>query len=297
VRWDLAEHLYGHRADERIYTVSVGEDGETTVRFGDGRTGARLDSGRDNVVATYRQGLGLAGNLPPGALRTLLDRPPGLRAVSNPAAAAGGADPEPLDQARANAPNTVRTFGRIVSLRDVEDAAREFAGITKARATWTWAGAEQVVRLVVAGAAGGHVAGATMADLAADLDRRRDPNRRLLIVDYRDVPVQVAAVVHVDPAHQAETVRAAARAALLDRFAFARMGLGQPVHLSDVYRGLQDTPGVTAAVVTGLRRRDGHDPAGPAGPAAPVPRRLPIGPDELAVLADQDLEIGIGGGA
>jgi hypothetical protein len=59
----------------------------------------------------------------------------GLKSVTNPAGAAGGADPESLDQARTNAPNTVRTFGRIVSLRDFEDAAREFAGVAKAHSS------------------------------------------------------------------------------------------------------------------------------------------------------------------
>ena len=49
----------------------------------------------------------------------------------NPTAANGGADPESRDQSRTNAPNTVRTFGRIVSLQDFADQARQFAGWLK----------------------------------------------------------------------------------------------------------------------------------------------------------------------
>src|SRR5258708_14772335 len=106
------------------------------VKLGGGVTGRRLPRGRGNIVAKYRQGIGVAGNVAALALRTLLDRPVGLKNVSNPAPAGGGAEPESLGQTRDNAPNTVRTFGRVVSLEDFEDAAREFAGGSKARASW-----------------------------------------------------------------------------------------------------------------------------------------------------------------
>ena len=41
----------------------------------------------------------------------------------------GGEDPESRDQARRNAPLTVKTLDRIVSLTDFEDFARAFSGI------------------------------------------------------------------------------------------------------------------------------------------------------------------------
>src|SRR5215210_106896 len=152
-----------------------------TVRFGNGIDGARLPTGRNNVVATYRQGLGRDGNVGPNTLTTLLDRPVGLKSVTNPTEARGGADPESLDEARTNAPNTVRTFGRVVSLRDFEDAAREFAGVAKARANLEWDGLEQVVRLIVAGDKGAAVTGETKKNLVKDLNSRRDANRKLVV--------------------------------------------------------------------------------------------------------------------
>ena len=66
----------------------VDEQGKTYVQFGDGARGARLPSGSNNVRARYRKGLGAAGNVGPGALAQLLDRPLGVKGVSNPAAAA-----------------------------------------------------------------------------------------------------------------------------------------------------------------------------------------------------------------
>ncbi len=183
VYWNEVEELLGHGPKERIFIAKEDANG-MTVQFGDGITGSRVPTGRGNVVGTYRQGIGLAGNVSAGALRTLLDRPVGLKSVSNPAAASGGSEPETLDQARGNAPNTVRTFGRIVSLEDFEDSAREFAGVAKAHASWEWNGEERVVYLTVAGPGGAAIVGTTYDELVADLNSRRDPNRALQVRTY-----------------------------------------------------------------------------------------------------------------
>ena len=67
-----------------------------------------------------------------------MTRPLGVKSVTNPIAAAGAQDPQARDDARVNAPLTVRTLDRIVSLSDYEDFARAFAGIGKAMAVWVW---------------------------------------------------------------------------------------------------------------------------------------------------------------
>jgi len=116
VRWDEADSLFGKAKDAPVYTLREQEDQKTLVRFGDGRTGARPPSGRGNVVARYRKGLGLARAGRAGQAHHPPDPAAGLRDATNPAAAEGGADPEAIDQSRQNAPVSVRTFGRIVSL-------------------------------------------------------------------------------------------------------------------------------------------------------------------------------------
>ncbi len=47
----------------KIYGTNRDEDGNTHIQFGDGQTGSRLSSGRDNVASQYRQGAGSSGNL------------------------------------------------------------------------------------------------------------------------------------------------------------------------------------------------------------------------------------------
>jgi Baseplate J-like protein len=194
-------------------------------------------------------------------VRTLLDRPIGVRAAHNPAPTGIGVDAETPELTRANIPNTVRTFGRIVSLRDFEDAAREAAAVAKARATWEWDGEVQAVHLTVAGEDGIAIVGDALAGLVADLDARRDPNRRLVVRPHVPVPVEVKAVVRVHPDYLARDVVPAAQAALADYFSFASRNFGEPAHLSDVYRVLQDVPGVVSADVDVLRFKPFAPPA------------------------------------
>ncbi len=284
VLWQEANTLYGHDGEERVYTTAVDEGGIMTVKFGDGKTGAHLPTGRDNVVATYRQGLGQSGNVKANSLTTLLDRPVGLKGVANPAPAQGGADRESLAKARDDAPNTVRTFGRIVSLRDFEDAAREFAGIAKARAVWKWDGQEQLVHLTAAGDAGAEVKGQLKKNLKAYLDVRRDPNRKLRIQSYRKVFVQVEALVEHNPAYLPEDIQKSASDALLEHFAFDRRDLGQPVQLSDLYRVLHDVQGVVAVDINKLQFKLDADRKTHGATDHPVQARLRLEPNELACV-------------
>lgn len=280
VRWRQVAELHGQTGADRAYVERRDEDEETFVRFGDGETGARVPSGRGNVIAAYRVGHGPEGNLAAGTLRTLLSRPVGLKEVTNPGPAAGGARAEDRRLARANAPGTVRTFGRIVSLRDYADAAREYIGIAKARATWDWDGETKVVDLVVAGDDGATVT--DISALAADLDARRDRNRKLVIRGHRRVPIVIAAAVAVDPDHLPEDVAAAGDAAVRARLAFDEVDLGQTIHLSDVYGVLQGVPGVVAVDVDEFRfKSDTARRAARVGSAALL-ARVPIGRDQLA---------------
>ena len=74
--------------------------------------------------------------------------------MTNPIAPTGAADPEDRDHARQNAPLTVLTMERIVSLEDFENFAQAFAGIEKAQAAWLWNGKERIVHVTVASARG-----------------------------------------------------------------------------------------------------------------------------------------------
>ena len=103
VAWTEVPDLYQRGATARVFRATLTDSGATVIEFGDGVSGARPTPGRDNIVADYSRGLGLAGNLRPGQLNLPLDRPLGLREAFNPLAATGGDDPEAAADARRNA--------------------------------------------------------------------------------------------------------------------------------------------------------------------------------------------------
>jgi uncharacterized phage protein gp47/JayE len=291
VLWHETPTFYGHGPRERIFTTSRDNSEAMTVLGGDSTTGARFSTGKTNIVAKYRQGLGRVGNVVAGSLRNPLDRPTGLKSVVNPIGAQGGADAETLDQARENAPNTVRTFERAVSLRDFEDSARQFPGIARALAVWQWDGEEQAIRLTVAGDDGAIVSDQLLADLTADFDQRRDPNRKLTIEKHRKVPIRVEAAILANYDFVKELVQNAVATALADHFAFAHNTLGQAVHLSSVYTAIQAVDGVVAADVNRLQFKNSVDTVSHQATSAPLQKHLRILRNEISVIDNASVDI------
>jgi uncharacterized phage protein gp47/JayE len=288
VEWEEADALYGRGGSAEIYTTSPTDDEGLEVRFGDGEMGRRLPSGRANVRATYRTGLGREGNVATGAIGTLLDRPEGLEEVRNPVPAEQGTDPESGDEIRSNAPGSVRTFGRVVSLRDFEDAARRVVGIAKARAAWHWAKerGERVVRVVAVGEDATSIEGDLEKRLEGRLDEQRAPHQPLRVVPHRRVCVSVEVSVQPEPDRVAQRVLDRAERALKRRLAFERMELGEAVRPSDLYQVLDRVEGVRATRIDafGLERPGDADCGGGGTAVRP------------AALDDRDLlELDLGG--
>jgi hypothetical protein len=296
--WREVPSFVGQRPDARIYITRLDDEGRTTVIFGDGRTGARLPTGQENVRAKYRKGVGLGGVLDADRLTQLMTRPHGVKGVTNPVAATGAADPEPRDDARRNAPLTIVTLGRIVSLEDYEAFARAFSGIDKALATWTWFGEKRGVFVTIAGAGGADVKeeSALYAHLLEAMKTSGDPTVPLVVKSYQPRLFRVAASLKIDPTLLPEKVRAAIETTLRDTFSFARRDFGHPVHFSDVVGAIQNVPGVVFVDVNEFHRSD--LPAGPvpeAHIAAAVPRagsgQAQVLPAEMLTLDPRPLAL------
>ena len=248
VLWHEAPSLFGHGPRERIYTTRRDDDGKTTIQFGDAQTGARLPTGQENVTATYRKGVGREGLVKAGQLSLLMTRALGVKGVTNPNDAAGAQDPESRDDAKRNAPLTVLTLDRIVSLRDYEDFARTYAGVAKALAAWTWNGRVRGIFLTVAGPLGASIEpGSTLyQNLLAALRRSGDPDVPIQVQSYRPALFRLDAGIGVDPDYRPDLVLPAVEQALRARFSFDAREFGQGVAASQVIAAMQAVAGVTS---------------------------------------------------
>ncbi|MDQ3327402.1 MAG: putative baseplate assembly protein [Chloroflexota bacterium] len=284
--WQEVPALYGCGPNDRVYIARTDDDGKTTVTFGDGVMGSRLPTGQENVRAVYRKGIGLDGGVRADQLSLLMTRPLGVRKVSNPLRAFGAQDPQSRDDARQNAPTTVLTLGRIVSLHDYADFARTFAGIARALATWTWDGRARGVFLTVAGPQGADVpaGGDLLTNLVAAIrDATIDPHQPLTVRAHTPRSFQLHARVKVAPEYLPERVLSALDVALRHYFGFEQRAFGQSVALSEVIAVLQRTPGVVAVDVNTLYRTGEPAVLNHVLPAA-LPEAGAVGPVKPAEL-------------
>jgi len=298
VRWREVDTLVGAGPNDRVYTCELADDGATTIQFGDGITGARLPTGVENIRAVYRKGSGLDGQVNAGQLTLLGARPAGVVGVTNPTAPSGADDRESLADARQNAPLTVRSLDRIVSLQDYEDFTRAFPGVDKAHATWTRSGEQRGILITVLGPRG-VVLEAGMPVFDNLLDALRQSGDPYLPVRLLSVPpglFRLMARVKTDPDQVRDTILANVVRALRTTFAFPERSFGQPVTLSEVIATIQSVTGVVATDVEELYRLPGPTKAQPElvlEAAVPRPGSDPSAlPAEMLILDPAPISLG-----
>ena len=212
----------------------------------------RLPTGANNVVVRrYRTGVGPDGSVPARAFVKPMKKHRHVRAITQPFAATGGAEREPVEDIRVNAPARLAANGRAVSLRDFERLCRRRSDVWQARArSLTSPQAAADVGIVVVPANGGVVGETLRQDLVEFVEGRALPGTRVAIQDYEAVRLIVEATVRVDiDAYDKTEVQAAAQAALIAEFALARRALGQAVYIAEVAAALERVTGVETATV------------------------------------------------
>jgi predicted phage baseplate assembly protein len=246
IQWHEATSLAGLAPKDRKFITKTDDDGKTTVIFGNGWRGARLPTGQENVKAVYRNGIGKPGNVKADQITLLASRPLGVKAVTNPLRASGGADKENRDQARKNAPLAVTALDRLVGTQDYADFARTFAGIGKASAARLPDGQRQVVIVTIAGA--DDIPIEKSSDLYLNLRKALhdfgDPFLAIQVELRELLALVISANVRILPDYLWESVEANIRATLLDVFGFESRDLGQTVFLSEVISAIQKVAGV-----------------------------------------------------
>jgi predicted phage baseplate assembly protein len=229
------------------------------------------------VTATYRTGLGPAGNVAAGALMLLFNPPLGVRTVSNLIAAQGGVAPEALEDARAGAPRAVHALGRVVTLSDYESFAADYAGVGKAQATALEFDDQPFVEVTVAAPDGSTPPDTT--GLSNAIAAAVDPAQLQVFEVNLCRPAYFAVTAWLTFAAGADTaaVTAAAQAALQSTFGFAARGFGQSVRAVEVIVALQGVPGVLGVQLLAFYRLD-------AGPGVTLPTVLTADPSDVTLI-------------
>jgi predicted phage baseplate assembly protein len=239
-----ASSFFGAGPHDEVYIVRQNDAGESAVTFGDGRTGARLPSGIDNVTATYRFGAG-AAKPPAGAIGQIARPVKGLRRVVNPVAAGGGADADQPKDMRKNAPTSALILGRAVSLPDFEALAREFGGVVNAHVEWAWDQTTQGAAVKVWFISDGGDIG---TELRSFLIGQTDPNTPLVVLEAQAQPSELVIDLEIDARFNGQSVSEQAEQALTnpDTGVLARenIPIGVPLFCSRIFEVVLNVAGV-----------------------------------------------------
>jgi hypothetical protein len=289
--WHVIGDLLASDGDARRFVAEIDDEQRAHLRFGDGEMGRQPGSGT-RFRATYRVGNGTAGNVGRETINYLVVRDGTLSAdailPTNPLAARGGTAPESAAEVKLLAPSTFRVrLERAIAAEDYAAIAARHPRVQRAAASLRWTGSWYEARVAVDPL---HVATPEqqwLDEIAGYLHRFRRIGHDLAVTPARDVPLDLAIEVcvdpHVDPGH--------VRADLLDVFGTrARLNgalgifhpdalsFGDGVYLSRLVAAALSVDGVTTARVTRLQRL-----GGPASDALDT-SVLPFGPLEIPLL-------------
>lgn len=259
IEWQEAASLNDLDERSQSYIVRHDSTAQSYIIFGDGKKGARLPSGIENVVATYRSGMGLEGEVDANTLVLLQTSPLGVLEVTNPLPASGAAPPDKLDDTRQNAPLSVLNMDRIVSLSDFEDFTRTFAGIGKVQGKLLWTGHSYLVHLTVADSDGDAVPenSALYENLLKAINERRNELLQKMQIDsYDPLFFKLAGTIFVDPRYKKDKVERTVNDTLQETFSFSKRVFAQDVAASDVIAVMQNVAGVLAVDLDHLYLED-----------------------------------------
>lgn len=265
--WEPRRDLLDSGPRDRHFVGELEDDGRLSVRFGDGRHGARPTPG-SRLALHYRLGGGTAGNVGAEAINHLVvqsdcEQPPAA-AVRNPLPATGGIEPEPVDQVRQLAPLDLRrTRLRAVTAEDYAALASTLPGVQRAAAELRWTGSVQEAHVAI----DAYGTAAPSAELLASVAQALEPYRRighdLVVGGARLVPLDIALTVCAKPGHQhgqilAELYRVLGSGALGNGvrgfFHPDALTFGEPVRLSRLVAVAAAVLGVESVQVTRLQR-------------------------------------------
>lgn len=246
LRWrEVPDFAVAGPAD-RCYTVAYNEDGSVRVVFGDGERGLRPPTGTENIVARYRSGQGLVGNVARGTVTIATSRPLGVMEVTNPLPGTGGADPDDDESLRLRTPIGVRALDRLVSVSDYADFATAFAGIGSAAADEITDGRRRIVHVTVSGVNDAPVSESSdlVRSLRQAMEELGDPHTEVRVgVRHLRVAV-VSARVRISADRRWEDVEPAVRRTVLGRFGPTSQRVGVSLASSAVLAAMAAVRGV-----------------------------------------------------
>jgi hypothetical protein len=269
INYSEVQYLIDFNGYDPVFSTYTNASGTTFIVFGDNISG-RVPPNNAEIYATYRVGGGAEGNVAANTIRFVLtNAASGLSVLnkfvsgSDDGSASGGADPESTDSIRINAPLSVRSLNRAVSLSDYSSLVVQVSGVAKAIAI---ADVYSSVTVFFApyGDKGVQVDGVTpstvfntlKATVQEYLVDKIPANTTVTFQPPSYVPVLIDAAVTCLPQYKQSLVEADVNSIISELLAFDNVAFADRITLQDVLAAISSVQGVAYAQITRLVRED-----------------------------------------
>lgn len=249
--WTYVTTLVGQGPNALVYTNFVDANQNFYIVFGDGVNGYVPPLGSP-ITATYQTNSGALGNVGANTINVYLNPPPGMNrvagisAVTNPLAASGGAYQESIQSIQTQAPASLQTLYRGITVSDINTLAMNLAG-------FTWASAVEVtyqlVNLYMAPNGGGALSSLQVAAVQSAMSSIVMANTTVNVLSPTYVPVDISVNVNAFANFSNLATQQLIINALDNYLALANTGFGFRVTLGEVYEIILGTTGVNYAAV------------------------------------------------
>jgi hypothetical protein len=313
ILWTRVDTFFNQAFDAQVYVVRQDSAEKSYIQFGDGKQGARLPAGINNVTAVYKTGAGATGVLQDGKKPTAVGKLSALEKTLLPGEAVGGAEAETMDNARETAPGRMQSLGRLVGLADYEAEVLAVPGVQRVRADWAAPNGVAVILIRVLTEAGTAASVDKVRATLTGYNRCRGPARFPVLVQRGLLQyVYLNLRAGYEAKYKPEDVNAGIKLALgvigeegdgiettSGLFSWQTRRFGQNAHRSQILAAVQNVDGVTWVEIDDAQRIElgdppQTDPLALSKPGVPsTTKTIDCEPARLLALHGDHLDIGL----
>jgi predicted phage baseplate assembly protein len=269
VTYTQVPYLIDYNGYDAVFSLYTNAAGVSYVLFGDNISG-RVPTNSSVIYATYRVGGGTSGNVAANTIKTILtNNQVGLTVLNtvygNPednGSATGGTDAETTDSIRINAPLSLRTINRAVSLSDYA-ALVKAAGVAKASAVADVYTSVTVFfvpygdpGVLVDNITPSTIFNNTVPKIKTYLTDKIPANTTVTYQPAFYVNSDLTAQITILPKYKNINVQIEARRAIALLFALENVAFQDTIYLHDVISAITSVNGVASVKITKLVRND-----------------------------------------
>ncbi len=257
--WQVQPDLLNSNQFASDFVVEMESDRTAHLRFGDGNLG-KAPLADSTMKASYRRGNGAAGNVGREAITHLLhsELVGKITQIYNPLAAQGGIDPEPIAEARLNAPQALRIRQNCVTEADYVEVMQRHPEVQKAAAQLRWTGSWYTMFIAVDRYEGKPINQEFKEELHNYIEPFRLMGHDLEIVEPTFVPLDIVLEITIKEGYFQSSIRRTLEETFGNKdyqsgkrgfFHPDNLSFGQPVFLSRIIQQAMDIDGVYRAEV------------------------------------------------